>query len=90
MAVLKVNIWWKKYMTMFQIIQFLLDVAAAGSNVIWNFYFATPSCSSWEIPWANPIAIGIVLSYLFLFIEFFFKTYTTKPAAAGKGKPKDE
>ncbi|KAJ5649312.1 uncharacterized protein N7484_003035 [Penicillium longicatenatum] len=75
-----VRIWWKKYITMLQILQFVIDVGF--------IYFASYSYfSSTYFPWAPNAGscageefaafagIAIITSYLFLFIGFYIATY---------------
>ncbi|KAJ5992184.1 hypothetical protein N7451_007908 [Penicillium sp. IBT 35674x] len=75
-----VRIWWKKYITMLQILQFVIDVGF--------IYFASYSYfSSTYFPWAPSVGscageefaafagIAIITSYLFLFIGFYIATY---------------
>ncbi|KAJ5716529.1 hypothetical protein N7493_008440 [Penicillium malachiteum] len=75
-----IRIWWKKYITMLQILQFVIDVGF--------IYFASYTYfSSTYFPWAPNMGkcageefaafagIGIITSYLFLFIGFYIATY---------------
>lgn len=80
------SVWWKKYMTLFQIIQFIMDTSVCLASYLWNRSIQSQgkTCSSWDIPWANPLSCGIVLSYLLLFIEFFIKTYISRQPQRGK------
>lgn len=85
LAILKINVWWKKYITVIQIIQFCGDVTAGGISYYLNLQRRSQGsslCASWDFEWANPVAIGIILSYLLLFIQFYYHTYT----AEGKGR----
>ncbi|CCL98961.1 uncharacterized protein FIBRA_00969 [Fibroporia radiculosa] len=81
------KIWWKKYLTTMQIVQFVIDLFAV--------YFATysyyASMYRWNVPNLGSCAgtesaalFGCLLlsSYLVLFIQFYIQTYK-KP---GKGK----
>lgn len=96
MAILKIDVWWKKYITTIQIIQFCLDISSFALSAVWNAYWTTTTvCSSWEVWWYNYVASGIVASYLVLFVQFFFETYvlgrgkkTAAPAGKGQEKPK--
>lgn len=70
-------------MTQFQIIQFCLDLACCGVSIYLNNTYAAArgtTCSSWETTWPNAISFGIVVSYLLLFIQFYFQTYKRAPA----------
>ncbi|RMZ91202.1 hypothetical protein DV736_g1561, partial [Chaetothyriales sp. CBS 134916] len=83
-----IRIWWKKYITMLQIIQFVIDlgfVYFASYTYFANVYF----------PWAPNMGIcageefaafcgmAILSSYLVLFISFYFATYR-KQAKSGR------
>jgi len=91
---LKVNVWWKKYMTQFQIIQFCLDITCCVVSAYMNFTINAPigkTCSSWEVMWPNMVSLAIVFSYLLLFIQFYFQTYTrpkTDASASNKSESK--
>jgi len=72
---LNVHIWWKKYLTSLQIIQFILDDSA---NLSWVYYkvYEEKTCSgSWSGFWFGVLVIG---SFLILFIQFFKSTYSQK------------
>lgn len=80
-------VWWKRYITTIQIIQFIWDL---GWHIGW-FVVAI-----WQQP-ANqaPVCAGtmpgfyfsnfVIASFLFLFLRFYFRTYKPKP-----GKPKTQ
>ncbi|KAJ5586742.1 uncharacterized protein N7459_002507 [Penicillium hispanicum] len=85
-----IRIWWKKYITMLQILQFVIDVGF--------IYFASYTYfSSVYFPWAPNMGkcageefaalagIGIITSYLLLFISFYIATYNK---AAKVGRPR--
>jgi fatty acid elongase 3 len=94
MAILKIEVWWKKYITSLQIIQFVLDISAFGLSAVWNKYWVKETvCSSWHVWWHNYVASSIVASYLVLFIQFYIEAYLSgrnKKAAAGASKPADK
>eukprot|EP01122_Echinamoeba_exundans_P007446 TRINITY_DN2304_c0_g1_i1.p1 TRINITY_DN2304_c0_g1~~TRINITY_DN2304_c0_g1_i1.p1 ORF type:complete len:285 (-),score=76.76 TRINITY_DN2304_c0_g1_i1:260-1114(-) len=94
MAILKVEVWWKKYITSIQIIQFCLDISSFGLSAVWNKYWVKETvCSSWEVWWYNYVASSIVASYLVLFIQFYIEVYLSgrnKKPAAGASKPADK
>ncbi|KAJ1651390.1 Fatty acyl-CoA elongase/Polyunsaturated fatty acid specific elongation enzyme [Dispira simplex] len=80
-----VKIWWKKYLTLLQITQFIIDlgfVYFCAYNYFSATYYPTlphmGTCAGTE----SAALFGVLLlsSYLFLFIQFFFKTYTKVPA----------
>merc|ERR1711981_1167537 len=83
-----VKIWWKKYITMLQIIQFVIDlffVYFASYTYFANSYFPWApnygTCAGEEF--AAFAGMGILSSYLLLFISFYFATYR-KQSATGR------
>ncbi|KDQ06920.1 hypothetical protein BOTBODRAFT_60325 [Botryobasidium botryosum FD-172 SS1] len=92
------RIWWKKYLTSMQITQFIIDLFVVYYATTHLFltrnpaysYIASmifpdlpgqPSCAGSKE--AAIFGCSLLTSYLFLFIDFYFRTY--KPAS-GKGK----
>ncbi|KAF9890663.1 hypothetical protein FE257_005794 [Aspergillus nanangensis] len=86
-----VRIWWKQYITILQIAQFLIDIGF--------IYFASYTYfSSHYFPWAPNMGscqgeeyaafsgVLIISSYLLLFLSFYSKTYSSKPTAASRPK----
>ncbi|OUM61388.1 hypothetical protein PIROE2DRAFT_69616 [Piromyces sp. E2] len=95
-SVIKKRVWWKKYLTTMQIVQFIIDVvviyAILIANNIYkiapNFIFAFP-CAGTDF--SHVFGCLIVTSYLFLFIDFFKKTYKkSKNAIKSTSKAKAE
>ncbi|THV04953.1 GNS1/SUR4 membrane protein [Dendrothele bispora CBS 962.96] len=87
------KIWWKKYLTMMQIIQFIIDLFVVYfgtySHFVTNYYKSMPTvgdCAGGE--GAAMFGCGLLTSYLFLFINFYFQTYKKKPQANGKANGK--
>lgn len=85
-----IKIWWKKYITMLQIIQFVIDLGFV--------YFASYTYfSARYFPWlptagmcageefAAFAGMGILSSYLVLFIGFYISTYK-KPIKKGRAR----
>jgi elongation of very long chain fatty acids protein 4 len=64
------DIWWKKYLTLFQIIQFLTMNAQA-------IYLLCIGCKTFS-PRITGMYLGYILSLLVLFLNFFFKSYGGK------------
>ncbi|KAG9236692.1 elongation of fatty acids protein-like protein [Amylocarpus encephaloides] len=75
-----IRIWWKKYITILQIIQFVIDlgfVYFASYTYFTSTYFQwmpnAGNCAGEEF--AAFSGMGILSSYLVLFISFYFATY---------------
>jgi elongation of very long chain fatty acids protein 4 len=62
------DIWWKKYLTLFQIIQFLTMNAQA-------VYLLCVDCKGFS-PQITKLYLGYILSLLVLFLNFYFKSYS--------------
>ena len=83
------KIWWKKYLTLMQITQFIVDLFlvyfGTYQHFVWTYYRgALPSmgnCHGSED--AALFGCALLTSYLGLFINFYFQTYK-KPAGKGK------
>ena len=72
-------LWWKKYLTMFQIIQ-LSSVFVKNLVVIFGVpnYLGVASCS---YPWQfSFITAMLMILFLGLFTEFYIKEYTARAA----------
>ncbi|QKX63639.1 uncharacterized protein TRUGW13939_10810 [Talaromyces rugulosus] len=83
-----IRIWWKKYITILQIAQFVIDlvfVYFASYTYFSNTYFQWApnygTCAGEEF--AAFSGMGILTSYLVLFISFYFVTYK-KTAKTGR------
>ena len=66
------DVWWKKYVTTMQIVQFVLDVIVIGQWFLWKYLYGY-NCSG-SLPGIS-FAMAILLYFLFLFSQFFIKTY---------------
>jgi len=87
-----IRIWWKKYITMLQIFQFVIDlgfVYFASYTYFASTYFQwmpnAGKCAGEEF--AAFAGMGILSSYLLLFISFYFATYR-KEQKSGKVRPR--
>ncbi|CAM9275919.1 unnamed protein product [Laminaria digitata] len=69
------DIWWKKYLTLMQMVQFVCMTSQA-------FYLLGTGCTSYP-PRIVIIYAGYVLSLLFLFAKFYVSSYTKKPTGNG-------
>eukprot|EP00163_Fabomonas_tropica_P025139 TRINITY_DN4330_c2_g2_i2.p1 TRINITY_DN4330_c2_g2~~TRINITY_DN4330_c2_g2_i2.p1 ORF type:complete len:255 (+),score=74.84 TRINITY_DN4330_c2_g2_i2:66-830(+) len=67
------DIWWKKYLTKAQIVQFVWGITSW-----WPYLKVCPSTQEVQYGWA--INQFVLFSFLALFINFFFKRYQKKPA----------
>jgi len=75
-----VRIWWKEWITRLQITQFVIDLGfvyfASWTYFVSTYFHNLPSmgkCAGEEF--AAFSGMGILSSYLFLFISFYFATY---------------
>eukprot|EP01102_Stenamoeba_stenopodia_P006816 TRINITY_DN1903_c0_g1_i1.p1 TRINITY_DN1903_c0_g1~~TRINITY_DN1903_c0_g1_i1.p1 ORF type:complete len:285 (-),score=40.78 TRINITY_DN1903_c0_g1_i1:157-1011(-) len=75
--------WWKKYLTQLQIIQFIVVLAVHWSTPYLHFVKGRYCRAITE--WGNIFGESVVISYLFLFIGFYIKTY--REAKDRKGRP---
>ncbi|KAM5536196.1 hypothetical protein V8D89_010095 [Ganoderma adspersum] len=87
------RIWWKKYLTTFQIVQFVIDLFVVYFAT-YSYYAATyfpnlpalGSCAGTES--AAVFGCALLSSYLILFIQFYMQTYKKpvgkKPVVNGK------
>eukprot|EP00177_Eucheuma_denticulatum_P008526 GFKZ01015512.1.p1 GENE.GFKZ01015512.1~~GFKZ01015512.1.p1 ORF type:complete len:285 (-),score=26.14 GFKZ01015512.1:481-1335(-) len=70
------KVWWKKYITQAQIVQFIIDLTAT-----WPYpflYFSQSGCSGSMRGWLFGQAVG--LSFFKLFCDFYFRSYTKSKA----------
>ncbi|RUS22135.1 aldehyde dehydrogenase family-domain-containing protein [Endogone sp. FLAS-F59071] len=87
------KIWWKKYLTTMQIIQFIIDLTVVYfcSYTYFAFTYApylpnAGSCAGTES--AAILGCALLSSYLVLFINFYHQTYKIKKQQAANGKTK--
>ncbi|KAI0322329.1 GNS1/SUR4 membrane protein [Amylostereum chailletii] len=89
------RIWWKKYLTTMQIVQFVVDLFVVYFGT-YSYFVATywphlphfGTCAGTES--AALFGCGLLTSYLFLFINFYIQTYKKpvrgkKPITNGNG-----
>lgn len=83
-----IKIWWKKYITIMQIVQFILDLGFVYfaswtyfTSTYWPWLPNAGKCDGEEF--AAISGICILSSYLLLFISFYFATYK-KPVPKGR------
>jgi len=73
-SVLGVNVWWKKYITLMQISQFIADLV--GNSIAFYYYYSGYNCAS--TPSSVLFGQAVILSFLVLFINFYRHTYNEK------------
>ena len=85
-----IRIWWKKYITMLQIVQFVIDLGfvyfASYTYFSANYFPWLPTygtCAGEEF--AAFAGMGILSSYLVLFIGFYASAYK-QPVRKGRGR----
>jgi len=94
-SVIKKRVWWKQYLTTMQIVQFIIDIiiiyAVLIANNLYklfpNFILSFPCAGS---DFAHVFGCLIVTSYLFLFIDFFKKTYNSTSSKKSTSKENAE
>jgi hypothetical protein len=85
---LRVDIWWKKYLTSVQIVQFMIAlIASLGAMVTRGLWTVTPR--AWNLggechgSWSGSyFGLAIIVSYLYLFMQLYNEKYHSDQAAA--------
>lgn len=78
------KIWWKQWVTVIQIAQFVVDLMVCAYAF---YYFFTRGCNG---TWAAAVSgIGILVSYLVLFLSFYINTYRQAGKRDGKAVQAD-
>jgi len=72
-----VHIWWKKYITRVQIVQFVLDMSL---HVLWYYWAKVVgfNCSGADKMWVFAFGNFVIMSFLLLFIKFYADSYKKK------------
>jgi len=84
------KIWWKQLLTVLQITQFIIDLFVCYFCVMTWFASKSRLPSIFDFGYCEGEAISalfgcaLLTSYLYLFIEFFQKTYSTRPGDKSK------
>eukprot|EP01117_Protostelium_nocturnum_P007841 TRINITY_DN2806_c0_g1_i1.p1 TRINITY_DN2806_c0_g1~~TRINITY_DN2806_c0_g1_i1.p1 ORF type:complete len:281 (+),score=89.10 TRINITY_DN2806_c0_g1_i1:90-932(+) len=76
--------WWKKYLTTFQIVQFVIDLTA-NSVGLWIYTQNRSDCCGNIYAWL--FGQFVLLSFLILFINFYRKTYVAESGRRASGRP---
>jgi fatty acid elongase 3 len=73
------TVWWKRYLTMMQIVQFFLDLGVTWPHLLFLRSFHIWECRGemWTVYFGQ--AVGI--SFVYLFTEFYVKSYGSEEAA---------
>ncbi|KAI9297446.1 GNS1/SUR4 membrane protein [Neoconidiobolus thromboides FSU 785] len=90
LSTFKIKVWWKKYITVLQITQFIIDLSVVYfclyTYFTFHYYPQFPTFGDCNGKLPNAIfGAGLLSSYLLLFIEFFYKAYS-KPKAVKENK----
>ena len=82
-----IRVWWKEWVTRIQIIQFVVDLGfiyfASYTHFAIKYFPWAPTagdCTGEEF--AALMGVGIISSYLVLFISFYLRVYSKSPKAA--------
>ena len=78
MAALKIRVWWKKYLTTFQIAQFVIDVTIIAYAYVSFIASGFDRSVCYGTSTGAVVGLGILISYLILFIRFYIQTYASK------------
>jgi hypothetical protein len=78
------DVWWKKYITQIQIIQFCLN-NMGEAYAFYLHYYGERNCTSFDPPTAHYMAVFVINSYLVLFVLFYLGAYQKKTP-----KPKEK
>jgi len=72
-----VHVWWKKYITKIQIVQFVVDMS---THVMWYYYAKVAGHTCAGELWVYHFANFVIISFLVLFIKFYYDAYKNQLA----------
>ena len=70
-----IKVWWKRYLTLFQIVQFIVDLTVCLYCSL-QLESVPKTCEGTRL--AAYSGVGIIGSYFFLFIHFYIQNYKRK------------
>ncbi|CDF38531.1 fatty acid elongase [Chondrus crispus] len=85
MSALRIRIWWKKYLTTLQICQFVIDVTIIGYAYFTFIRAGFDDTVCYGTTTGALVGLGVLFSYLLLFVRFYFQTYS-KPRSKESAK----
>lgn len=72
------DLWFKRYITQLQIVQFLLVIVCHSTGFYWH-YAHSGNCHSFHAWYINAFGMTVIISYLVLFLAFYTKSYSSRP-----------
>lgn len=89
MAASGIKVWWKKHLTVAQILQFVIGVSVGSIGLAFRVLhdqgYDYPGC--WGNYRSAIFGLGVLASYLLLFIHLYFKIYTASRDKFDVSKP---
>eukprot|EP00050_Salpingoeca_kvevrii_P001218 m.165239 g.165239 ORF g.165239 m.165239 type:complete len:375 (+) comp10326_c0_seq1:1203-2327(+) len=79
------KVWWKKYLTSAQIVQFCTGLVFVGLNV---FYHFTLDSGCTENLWTSLFSTSVNVSFILLFAAFYKRNYSKAPVETADKKAK--
>jgi len=67
-----VHVWWKKYITKIQIVQFVLDMV---THFMWYYYARVVGYACSGVMWVFHFGNFVIMSFLLLFVKFYYDAY---------------
>jgi len=82
------DIWFKRYITQIQILQFISVLVLHSSSAVYN-YFVVHNCHSFDVWWKNAFGGAVMISFLLLFLHFYRQSYLKKKMSSN-GAPRSK